>query len=351
MSAVRLGVVGCGVIGRHHLRAASTNEHIDLVAVADRIADRRDGAAAEFGARLSLVEGAELVDSPEVDAVVLAVPAGDRMDLPELALRRRKHVLIEKPVAMNADAVRRTLSVRGDRVAACCSSRYRAHAATRAAAGLVATGALGPLRSVHCRSLTAAGPPPTAQPPPWRLSRERNAGGILTNWGCYDLDYLMTVTGWSLRPRTALARTWGVPAQYEAHVAPGSDAEAHYAAIILCDGGAALSLERGEYMAAAPHSSWRVIGERGSLRLTMSGSGEKTIWHDEADAADGVRTRVLWRGNEDAVDLTAGVLANFAAAILGGEEPWTDLARSLVVQQITDAIYASSASGGCAAIE
>ena len=37
-----------------------------------------------------------------------------------------------------------------------------------------------------------------------------NAGGILTNWGCYDLDYLMTITGWALRPRQALAATWGV---------------------------------------------------------------------------------------------------------------------------------------------
>jgi predicted dehydrogenase len=43
--------------------------------------------------------------------------------------------------------------------------------------------------------------------------------------------------------------------------------------------------------------------------------------------------------------MTAGVLADFARAIRQNRRPLTDLARALVVQQITDAIYESAETG------
>ena len=70
---------------------------------------------------------------------------------------------------------------------------------------------MGQLRVVRCRALKGAGALPQSPPPPWRLSRAMNGGGILVNWGCYDLNYLLGITGWAIEPRLALARTWGVP--------------------------------------------------------------------------------------------------------------------------------------------
>jgi len=74
------------------------------------------------------------------------------------------------------------------------------------------------------RALKGAAAPPQNPPPPWRLSKAMNGGGILVNWGCYDLDYLLGITGWMIEPRLALARTWGVPETFAAYAAPGSDA-------------------------------------------------------------------------------------------------------------------------------
>ena len=45
------------------------------------------------------------------------------------------------------------------------------------------------------------------------------------NWGSYDLDFLMGVCNWELKPELALARTWRVPARSIPNVAEGSDAE------------------------------------------------------------------------------------------------------------------------------
>lgn len=346
MDRVRLGIIGCGVIGTHHLRAATASPHIALAAVADRIEERRQRAVQTFNAGRAYAEGTDLLDDGDVDAVVLAVPAGDRLELPLQALRAGKHVLIEKPAAVSADRLAGYLAAQGSLVAATCSSRYAAMASTQAAARLVASGILGPLRTVHCRCLGAAGGPPASPPPDWRLNRERNGGGILCNWGCYDLDYLMTITGWRLRPRRALAATWGVAPQYVSHVAPGSDAETHYAGLFLCDGGTVLSVERGEYMAAVGESAWRIVGERGSLRLTMTGEQRTAVWHDEGTPDQGVVSQAVWEGEDDHAVIHAGPVTDFAAAILTGSAPRTDLHRAMLIQRLTDAIYSSARTGG-----
>ncbi len=341
---MRLGIIGCGVIGSTHIQTAIAAPDIELTAVADLIPERREHAAELSGAR-AFASGNELIDSGAAEAVVLAVPAGDRIELPLRALGRGLHVLIEKPVAINAATLQRYLDAQGGLVAGCGSSRFQGLAATQAAAALVATGALGTLRTVHCRAIVPASAPPTAPPPNWRLNVERNAGGILCNWGCYDLDYLLSVTGWTLRPRTVLAQTWGVPPQYLSRVAPGSDAESHYTAFIRCDGGTVITMERGEYLASAGEAIWRIVGTQGTLRLHMTVAQGKVLYHDTADADAGMVTHVLWEGDEDGSTILQTPVLDFAAAIREGRPPRTDLRRAMTMQQITDAIYASAKSG------
>lgn len=58
------------------------------------------------------------------------------------------------------------------------------------------------------------------------------------------------ITGWTLQPRHVLARFWGVPPQFSHSVAPGSDADEHFASFITCEGGTVISFERGERVAS-----------------------------------------------------------------------------------------------------
>lgn len=349
MRKVRVGIVGCGVIGTLHLEAALSCPLIEVTAVADRIGERRKRAADQIGGAGAFAEGTELIERADVEAVVLAVPAGDRRALPLVALGRGLHTLIEKPAAFSAAELRGWMAAQGDRVAGCCSSRMQGLGATRAAAAAGASGALGALRSVHCRAIGSAGPRPAVAPPAWRLSKERNAGGILCNWGCYDIDYLMTITAWRLRPELVLAQTWGLPAPFVDHAAPGSDGESHYTAMIRCAGGVVVTLERAEYAAAASEAAWRVVGELGSLELDMLGQGGVRL--HTADAEVGVRTRLMDAEPDEPAGMHGGPITDFASAILEGRTPRTDLGRALVVQQITDAIYASAASGEAVRIE
>lgn len=344
MAAAKIGIIGCGVIGSHHIKAASESDSVDLVAVADLIPERRDEAAGMYDVPKKYTEGAEMIEDGQVDGVVLAMPAISRLDLAKQAFAEGLHVLTEKPVARNVAEVQELIAARGDLIAGCCSSRYRFLETTDAMTEFFATGALGDLRVIHCRALRSGGPPPEKEPPIWRLRRDLNGGGIMSNWGCYDLDYLLGITGWTIRPRTVLGQMWSVPPKFHASADPSSDAETHLVATIQCEDGIAIHYERGEMMTCTPRLSWQMIGSEGSLDLEMV-QAEKRIEHHRAVSETGVETDVLWEGTEDTSEVHSGPVADFAEAIAEGRQPKTTLENALVIQAITDGIYASAESG------
>ncbi len=352
MKPVALGLIGCGVIGRRHMAAASRSPLIRVAAVADLIAEKAREVAdhAQRGVPKRYGEGADLLDDPEIEAVVLALPAVGRFPLAMKAFAKGIHVLTEKPVALHAGEVAQMIAARGPLVAGCCSSRYRFLPSALAVTEFIATGALGELRVIRSRNLTAAGVPPAAPPPTWRLRREENGGGILMNWGCYDLDFLLGITGWSLKPQLVLSQTWTLPAHYASRAAAGSDAETHLAALIRCEGGVVMTYERGEFMAGQAESAWEIAGSRGTLHLRMTTEQVKTITFDATDSERGMVSEIVWQGEEDAGRVHDGPVQDFCAAIREGRPPKTSLEQALIVQQISDAIYRSAELGAAVAI-
>ena len=207
---------------------------------------------------------------------------------------------------------------------------------------------------LRCRSTKPAGPKPEKAPPEWRLTKALNGGGYLVNWGCYDMDFLFRVVGWSLRPKTVFAQTWPIAPYLASHIASGSDAETYYAALIRCECGAVISLERGEHMAAPEEDSWQIIGTTGSLTLQMTTTGDgapKRIILDECTEAQGLGKRTVWEVAEDSSDATFGPIQDFARAILDNRAPATTLERAMIVQAVTDGVYKSSETGQSVGIE
>lgn len=349
MEPVKVGVIGCGVIGSRHLTIASEASHIELVAAADLIEANRTRAAERFNPPKMYSNDVDLLDDADVEAVVLAFPTQYRTAAALRAFERGKHVLIEKPIAMNAAEVEQLIAARGDLVSGCCSSRKRFTASAQLATQLITSGELGELRTIHCRAIVGAGKRPDTPRPAWRLIKDLNGGGILVNWGCYDLDYLLGITGWQLKPETVFAQTWRVPQVFESHIAPGSDAETHYTALIRCEGDIVLSVERGEFMTMHSHADWEVIGTEGSLKLNMQDAKPEKVIHNRTTTDGGVESTS--NVDTEVPEIAHGTpLSDFAAAIRENRQPSTDLEKALVVQRITDAIYASAETGNAVKI-
>lgn len=345
MEPVRLGLIGCGVIGQFHLRAAKGWPATRFVAVADPRAEAASLTASSFGIETVYPDGQALIRDVNVEAVVLALPTGLRKPLALAALAAGKHVLLEKPAAMSVGDLLEMRAVAHGCVIASCSSRHRFLKSAKVAADFIATGALGRLRVVRCRAVGPAGKPPQSPPPVWRLSRSLNGGGIFVNWGSYDLDYLLGLTGWALRPRTVMAQAWPIAPHLSSRAAPGSDAETHVAALVRCDEDIVLIYERGEFTSTASDAAWQIIGEKGSLRLHMLPGENVVILHDEATDELGVTSRELWRGSETWESIHEGPVRDFADAIRSGRPPCTGMDQALLIQRITDAVYESARSG------
>ena len=106
MRPTKLGVIGCGVIGSRDLLDAAECEDVEVVAAADLRLERRQWAESQGIARV-YEDGRDLIEQdPEVEAVIIAYPASTRTAMGLRALARGKHVLTEKPVALNAREVR-----------------------------------------------------------------------------------------------------------------------------------------------------------------------------------------------------------------------------------------------------
>lgn len=351
MEPLRIGVIGCGVIGTVNLKDALASETVDVVAAAD-LRQGRQQAARDLGVPKVYEDGRELIDRDEdVEAVIIAFPASTRTAMALRALARGLHVLTEKPVANNAREVRTLMRRKGECTVACFSSRFRFFESARKAASILADGRIGRIRRMHVRALLAGPPCNDRTPPPWRESFCMNAGGILTNWGCYDLDYILGVTGWRFRPRTVLARTWPCIPAFTSHIAPDSDAEAHVAAFVTGEDGSLLTLERGEFMPVATECAWQILGTEGALRLHMLNTDDRNMMLDQAVSAKGVTSEVIWEGKDQAPGGNRLVIEDFAEAVRSGRSPATALEQALTMMQITDAVYQSAHTGEAVTID
>ncbi len=96
------GVIGAGYFGRHYIRLLQDIPGVALRAVADRSLETIGENIPVLPARVSrFADARELLSDPEIDCVVIATPASTHATLAIAALEHGKHVLVEKPMAMN----------------------------------------------------------------------------------------------------------------------------------------------------------------------------------------------------------------------------------------------------------
>ncbi len=95
---VRIGVIGIGVHGLHHVRLLSQMEEAELTGIYDIDAGESKKAAQEFGT-VAFGTLDDLLD--RVDCVTVAVPTTSHYEVVSSCFKHGKHVLVEKPIAMS----------------------------------------------------------------------------------------------------------------------------------------------------------------------------------------------------------------------------------------------------------
>jgi len=100
---VRVGLVGFGYWGPNYARVINDLPTAELTAVCDRSPDRLDLVRRRYRAIATCTSVDDLLARDDVDGVVIATPASTHAGLVRQALEHGKHVLVEKPMALDAD--------------------------------------------------------------------------------------------------------------------------------------------------------------------------------------------------------------------------------------------------------
>lgn len=342
---VRIGVIGAGMIGNEHLKVFGQLEDVEIAGVADASLQAAESRAREHGVKAYETPEA-LLDDASIDAVVIGVPNRYHAPLAIAAMERGKHVLLEKPMAINEQAAREILETqrRTGRVLM-MAHQMRWSGIARAAKAKIDAGELGRIYNAKAGWLRRKGIPGWGS---WFTRMDEAGGGPLIDIGVHMLDltlYLMgnpkpvSVFGTTYAefgPRREGIGNWGTP-DWNGYY----DVEDLATALIKLDNGATLSLEVSwaAHSAGLPEQPFvHLMGTEGGIGIvgnagTFVTHRDGQVVEEELKPADGEADRHL-------------LARHFAECVREGKEPIAPALSGYVNNRILSAIYESSRTGG-----
>ena len=203
---LHVGVVGLGAAARAMVPVLSRHPGIVLGAAAEIDPEIRERFRNDFDAKV-YERGEDLIDADDVEAVYIATPSPTHVALADRAIAAGKHVLVEKPMALNlsdADALIET----ADRQHVCLmeDEQNSFDPPVRKAAEIIAEGSLGRPRMIHALHyggwLYSPRMPEELKPgPEW-------GGGVLMQQGPHQLNIVRTLGGGRVRKVRGSVGIW-----------------------------------------------------------------------------------------------------------------------------------------------
>jgi predicted dehydrogenase len=211
-SPLRVAVVGCGVIGRHHARVITAHPALTVTAAVDAILPAATALADELamsGADRPVTTGTldEALATADVDLVVVCSPSGLHVQLAETAIAAGLHVVIEKPLDVSVARARRiselAASAEGQGLVVSVISQHRFDPANRLVADTAHDGGFGRITS-GLASVAWWRSQDYYDSGDWRGTWALDGGGAVMNQGVHTVDLLVWMLG---RPVEISAQT------------------------------------------------------------------------------------------------------------------------------------------------
>jgi predicted dehydrogenase len=326
-SPLRWGILSTANIGRVAvIPALEAADDAEVVAVASRDLDRARRFATENGIPTAYGSYEALLADPGIDAVYIPLPNRLHAEWAIRAAEAGKHVLCEKPLAMNAtecDAMSRAAEDQG--VVLMEAFMYRFHPRTSAVLELLSQGAVGDLRTIRAAFTFRLRSQDNI-----RLSAELG-GGALMDVGCYCVNAARTLVGSEPVEVQASARwTGGAPGQ-------GVDDELtgvlHFPADVKAHFDCALTQERREF--------YEVQGTTGYLRVEsafLPGTEDVSITEHHGSEVEEHTV-----GGDDEYRL---MVEHFMDCVRTGSPPRWSASEAAANMRAIEALYRSARKGG-----
>jgi predicted dehydrogenase len=322
MQKLKWGLIGCGDIARKRVAPALRDlDDCDLVAVNRASFDLAEEFAREFGARRWYRDWRELLADDEVEAVYLATPVNLHAQQTIAAAAAGKHVLCEKPLALN--------TAECDRMLAACAANgvklgvaYYRHfyPVLQRAKALLADGAVGTPVLAQINAFERFNPAPT-EPRYWFVQKEYAGGGPMMDFGCHRIEVLLNLLGPIVNVRSSLGNVL-------------FEREVEDTAVALFD-----FSTQARAILSVTHAAWQaqdtltVFGSAGSLHIPVLNQG---VLHLKTASAEHNEA------HPPHLNIHQPLIADFTRAVLEDRAPAVGGAIGREVARLEELIYEGS---------
>jgi predicted dehydrogenase len=189
---LRVGVIGCGA-GIFHLEGYAEDPRAKIVAIAGLDTDRCESLSRKFDVPRIYRDYQDLLAQDDIDAVSVAVPNILHMPVALAAFEAGKHVLIEKPLARNAEeGVKMVEAAKQHNKLLGISFQRRTRHDVKLLHDAVANGEFGRIYYSKAWWMRRSGIPGLGS---WFTSKEAAGGGPLIDLGVHVLDMILYILG------------------------------------------------------------------------------------------------------------------------------------------------------------
>ncbi len=322
--SIRWGLIGCGDIARKRVAPAlRVHPQSELVSVSRARFDQAEQFAKEFGARRWYADWKELIADEEVNAVYIATPVHLHAAQTSAAAQAGKHVLCEKPMAMNVAECDQMISACSENSVRLGVAYYRHfYPVIDRIRRVLASGEIGKPILAQVNAFEWFDPP-AAHPRHWLVERKSSGGGPMFDFGCHRIEVLIDLIGKIKQVKSLVG-----------NVLFDREVEDTATALFEFENGpqAILSVT---HAAGEPQDRLAIFGSQGSIHVPVLNDGTIRI-----STKDNGRTE----RHPPHANLHFPLIDDFVEAVLNDREPQVDGRVGREVARIEEMIYADNSN-------
>lgn len=342
MRKIKIGVVGAGNISvSAHLPAYAQYDGAEVVAIADISEERAAAAAEKFGIPKYYTSVQAMLDNEDIEAVDICVWNNGHAPVAIEAAKRGKHVMCEKPLAMNLDhalEMKEVIEKSGVKFLLAVPGRFRAE--NMKARELFDNGELGEVYYGKTAYMRRRGTPTG-----WFTDQKTSGGGPVVDIGVHRIDAAWYLMGCPKPTRVSAAtsykigdyKTLGV-SKWQGTPCPDNrfDVEDMGAGAIHFENGAVLIFEASWAINGPDHQDTQICGSKAGIilePLTIYGENEEGYLRTEAIETKSPHTP------------TYNEIAHFCDCIRDDTETKFPIGQAVELQRMLQGIYDSARLG------
>jgi len=337
---LNVGVIGLGM-GRGHIREYMQCPEANLIALCDQDAARLKTVATEFGIATTYTDYHQMLADPKLDAVSIALPNFLHAPVTIDALQAGKHVLCEKPLALNAHEAQDMVSAARSRgLTLMVNFNFRFGEPAWILHNAIEAGDLGDIYFARTGWHRNRGIPGLGG---WFTTKKLSGGGGLIDLGVHRIDLALWYMGYPT-PVSVSGSTYGILGKQLAERQGKSfDVDDLAAGFIRFTNGATLIVEASWAGNSEKREEMftQLYGTRGGGVLRNVGEGydfESRLFVEHG----GVLTEAIPKSRPLGLET---VRAHFVHSVLAGREPICPGEHGLTLMRILDALYQSAETG------